>query len=99
MESHNHHHGDELDEHPEAGHSSWDAFVELAGEWEGRQKIGGETEAESGGKWAWVAPGLRYNAASGWSASAALAIPVWQRIRESHPQNRFRLMLSLRRAF
>src|SRR5205085_6937456 len=37
-ESANHHHGDELDEHPEAGgHASWDVFVELAGEWEGRQ--------------------------------------------------------------
>ncbi|MBV8907581.1 MAG: transporter, partial [Sphingomonas sp.] len=31
-ESQNHHHGDELDEHHERPHSSWDAFVELAGE-------------------------------------------------------------------
>ncbi|NUR10743.1 MAG: hypothetical protein HOQ20_02690 [Bradyrhizobium sp.] len=53
METRNHHHGDELDEHAEEHpHSSWDAFVELAGEWEGRQKIDGETEAASGGKWA-----------------------------------------------
>jgi hypothetical protein len=98
-ESHNHHHGDELDEHHEAPHSSWDAFVELAGEWEGRQKVDGQVETESGGKWAWVAPGLRYNASSGWSASAAIALPVWQRIRASHPDNRFRLMLSAGRAF
>jgi len=98
--SHDHHHGDELDEHEAVPmHSSWDAFVELAGEWEGRQRIVGEIEAESGGKWAYFAPGLRFNAASGWSASAALAIPVWQRIRASHPDNRFRLMLSLGRAF
>ncbi len=79
--SRNHHHGDEMDEHAEPPHSSWDAFVELAGEWEGRQRIDGAVETESGGKWAWVAPGLRYNAASGWSASAAVALPVWQRIR------------------
>ncbi|MFL6731106.1 MAG: hypothetical protein ACJ8EP_02050 [Sphingomicrobium sp.] len=98
-ETHNHHHGDELDEHRDPPHSSWDAFVELAGEWEGRQTIGGEIEAESGGEWVWVAPGVRYNAASGWSASAALAVPAWQRIRASHPDNRFRLMLSLGRAF
>ena len=98
--SHNHHHGDELDEHQAPHmHSSWDAFVEVAGEWEGRQRIDGELEAESGGRWAYVAPGLRFNAASGWSASAALAIPLWQRIRASHPHNRFRLMLSLGRAF
>jgi hypothetical protein len=95
----NHHHGDELDEHHEHGHSSWDAFVELAGEWEGRQKVDGEIEDASGGKWAWVAPGLRFNAASGWSASAAVAVPIWQDIRASHPDNRYRLMLSLGRAF
>ncbi|WP_196233059.1 transporter [Sphingomonas segetis] len=97
--SHNHHHGDELDEHHEHAHSSWDGFVELGGEWEARQKIGGQIEEASGGKWAWVAPGFRFNSASGWSAAAALAIPVWQRIRASHPDNRYRLTLSLGRAF
>jgi len=98
--THNHHHGDELDEHPQLPpHSAWEAFVELAGEWEGRQSIGGVTERASGGEWAWVAPGLRFNAAAGWSAAAAIAVPLWQRIRASHPDNRYRLMLSLGRAF
>jgi hypothetical protein len=99
LESHNHHHGDELDEHHEQAHSSWDAFVELAGEWEGRQKVEGDTEQASGGKWAWVAPGLRFNAASGWSASAGVALPFWQEIRSSHPDSRYRFVLSLGRAF
>ncbi len=98
-ESLNHHHGDELDEHHDQPHSSWDAFVEVGGEWEGRQKIGGAIEEASGGKWAFVAPGLRFNAASGWSVGAAFALPVWQRIRASHPDNRYRLTLSLGRAF
>jgi hypothetical protein len=98
-ESHNHHHGDELDEHEEAPHSSWDAFVELAGEWEGRQKMDGEVERASGGTWVYVAPGVRFNAASRWSASAAVALPVWQHIRASHPDNRYRLVLSVGRAF
>ena len=71
----NHHHGDELDEPHEHRQSSWDAFVELAGEWEGRQTVDGAAEAESGGKWAWIAPGLRFNSAYGWSGSAAVAIP------------------------
>lgn len=97
--SHNHHHGDELDEHHEHAGSTWDAFVELAGEWEGRQKVDGAVEPESGGKWAYVAPGVRFNAASGWTAAAAVALPVWQDIRASHPDNRYRLMLSLGRAF
>ena len=99
-EAHNHHHGDELDEHSDApALSGIDGFVELAGEWEGRQRIGGEVEEASGGKWAYVAPGVRLSAASGWSASAALAVPVWQKIRASHPNNRYRLMLSLGRGF
>jgi len=98
--THNHHHGDELDEQlEEHARSSWDGFVELAGEWEGRQKIGGEIEEASGGEWVWVAPGLRFNSASGWSAAAALAVPVWQEIRASHPDNRYRFSLSLGRAF
>lgn len=97
--SHHHHHGDELDEHHDAPQSSWDAFVELAGEWEGRQTIAGEVEEESGGGWAWIAPGVRFNAASGWSASAGVAIPVYQRIRASHPDNGYRVTLSLGRAF
>lgn len=98
-ENHNHHHGDELDEHHEPAHSSWDAFVELAGEWEGQQQVQGEVEEASGGKWAYVAPGVRFNAASGWSAGAAIAVPIWQDIRASHPDNRYRLMLSAGRAF
>jgi hypothetical protein len=99
VEGHNHHHGDELDEHHEHAHSSWDAFVEFAGEWEGRQKVRGVTEDASGGKWAWIAPGVRFNAASGWSASAGVAIPLWQEIRASHPNNAYRVIVSLGRAF
>lgn len=99
MDTHNHHHGDELDEHHERAHSTWDAFVEVAGEWEGRQKIDGDVEEASGGKWVYVAPGFRFNSAAGWSAGAALAVPVWQRIRASHPEIRSRLILSIGRAF
>jgi hypothetical protein len=91
-----HHHHDEA-EAPRT--DSWDGFVELAGEWEGRQEIGGEVEAASGGKWAYVAPGVRFNSASGWSAAASFALPVWQRIRPSHPDNRYRLTLSIGKAF
>lgn len=100
-----HHHDDDDEEHRHhhdsdaARHDSLDGFAELAGEWEGRQRIAGEVEQASGGKWAWVAPGVRFNSASGWSAGAAFAVPVRQQIRASHPDNRYRLMLSLGRAF
>jgi hypothetical protein len=95
---HNHHHGDELDEHHERASSTWDAFIELAGEWEGRERVNGRAEQASGGKWAYVAPGIRFNSASGWSAGAAVALPIWQEIRASHPDNRYRLTFSVGRA-
>jgi len=96
----NHHHGDELEEHPDAGRqSSWDAFVELTGEWEGRQRIAGETESESGGKALWLAPGARFNAAGGLSFAASFGVPLWQHIRKSHPDNDFRITLAVGKAF
>jgi hypothetical protein len=96
----NHHHGDELDEQHEAHvQASWDAFVELTGEWEGRQTVAGEVEEASGGKSVWISPGARFTSAGGWSIGAALGVPVWQRIRASHPDNDYRLSLSVGRAF
>lgn len=81
------------------GHQSWDAFVELTGEWEGRQKIGGEIEQESGGKTLWLTPGARFNAASGFAAGLGLGVPLWQHIRASHPDNDYRLTLSVGQSF
>lgn len=97
-ELHNHHHGDELDEHVAPKDSNWDLFFEVAGEWEGRQKVGGEVDQASGGAWVYAAPGVRFNK-SRWSASASFAVPLWQHIRASHPNQRYRLTLSLGRAF
>jgi hypothetical protein len=97
IEPEHHHHDatEEPHEHKLPHHDSWDAFVELGGEWEGRQRIGGEVEAASGGAWVYAAPGLQYVSASGWSAGAALALPLWQHIRAAHPNNTYRFMLSL----
>ena len=96
-----HHHDDEREPHHDAAHahSSWDAFIELSGEWEGRQKVGGEVEEESGGAVVWLSPGARFNSARGWSAAFAVGLPVWQGIRASHPDNDYRLTLALGRAF
>ena len=81
------------------GHQSWDAFVELTGEWEGRQTVDGEVEEDSGGSAVWLSPGARFNAAAGWSAAASVGLPMWQDIRPSHSDNAFRVMLSLAKGF
>ena len=80
------------------GHRSWDAFVEMSGEWEGRQRVDGEIEAASGGKSLWLSPGARFNSAGGLSVAASVGVPAWQRIRASHPDNRYRVLLSISHA-
>lgn len=103
-EAENEHHHDDHDgaaghhDHREA-RDSWDAFIELGGEWEGRQEIAGTVESASGGSWVYAAPGIRFNSRTGWSAGAAVAVPLWQHIRNSHPDNHFRVMASLGRSF
>jgi hypothetical protein len=102
-----HHHEEPDGDHDEGdsrhaephGHASWDAFVELAGEWEGRQRIAGQAEADSGGRSLWLTPGARFNAAGGFSAGLSVGLPLWQRIRASHPDNGYRVTFSLGRAF
>jgi len=89
-----HHHAD-AKPHPHHDHASWDAFVELSGEWEGRQKVDGEIEEASGGKSLWASPGARYNTADGFSIAASVGIPVWQRIRASHPDNNYRVNFAI----
>ena len=96
----NHHHGDELDDPAEAHrHTTWDAFIELSGEWEGRQKVAGEVELGSGGKSIWLAPGARFNSADGYTVAASIGLPLWQDIRDSHPDDRYRVTISVGRAF
>jgi hypothetical protein len=100
-------HHDEVDEaHDGPGHhdhahhhGSWDAFVEMTAEWEGRQKVAGEVEDASGGKSVWLAPGVRFNSAGGFSMAAAVGLPIWQHIRASHPSNDYRLALSIGHGF
>ena len=102
-------HHDKPEHHEEGGdhehaevaphsHQSWDAFVEMNAEWEGRQRVDGELEQASGGKALWISPGARFNAASGLSIAASVGVPAWQRIRASHPENRYRLQLSISHA-
>jgi hypothetical protein len=77
------------------GHASWDAFVAMTVQWEGRQRVAGEIEDASGGTSVWVSPGARFNSARGVSAAVALGMPVWQRIQETHPENSFRTTFSV----
>lgn len=85
---HRHHH-----------HAVLDGIIELNAEWECRQTVAGAIDAFSGGRSVWLSPGLRYAAASGWSLSGSIGLPIYQRIRASHPDNAYRASISLGRSF
>jgi hypothetical protein len=96
---HEHEPGEEEHEHAEAHGPALDLILELNGEWEGRQKVGGAVEQESGGRVLYLSPGIRLSASEGWAASLSLSVPVAQRIRRSHPENDYRLVAGIARAF
>lgn len=88
--------GDEPGEH---GHRSWDALAEVTAEWEGHQRVAGAVEDATGGTAVWLTSGARFNAASAYSVTLAVGVPVWQNIRASHADSSYRLTLSLGKSF
>ena len=70
-------------------------------EWEGAASaLAARLRRRSGGKWAYVAPGERFTHDLGLVGLCCFgAAGLWPEIRASHPDNRYRLMLSLGRGF
>jgi len=91
-----HHHGDSSASH---SHGGWDAVLELNGDWEGKQAVGGITDPESGGNVVYLSPGLRFASSSGWSAYASFGVPIIQHIRLSHGERDYRLISGVSWAF
>lgn len=90
-EAHPHqHHGEAHHEH-----GAWAAALELNGEWEGRQKIGGVTENETGGNIVYLSPALRFTSSREWSAFVSLGIPVVQRLRPAHSDRDYRVIAGI----
>jgi hypothetical protein len=99
---HRHEEAGEHDRHHDhnmARHPALDAIIELNGEWEGRERVAGTLDRHSGARVLWLSPGVRITTASGWGLSASAGAAIAQRVRASHPDNRYRLALSLGRAF
>lgn len=96
-EHHDHH--AHAEHHSDEPHASFYAVLELNGEWEGQQIVGGVIDEFTGARVLWLSPGARFTTASGWQATVSAGVPMAQDVRESHPDNRFRFSLSLARAF
>jgi hypothetical protein len=96
---HEHEHGEGAHEHAHPDDPALDLILELNGEWEGRQKVAGAVEEESGGQVLYLSPGVRLSMPEGWAASLSLSLPFAQRIRLSHPQNDYRVGVGVARVF
>jgi hypothetical protein len=92
-----HEHHDEAEPHVDP--ASWAVMIEPSYEWEGRQRIAGSVEADSGAKVLWLSPGLRFASPRGWSAAVSAGLPLWQEVGRSHPHNSFRVIGQLGTAF
>lgn len=55
--------------------TDWNLVVELNGGWRDREETGGVEEANSGGSWLFVSPGVNVSGRS-WSVYASLGLPV-----------------------
>lgn len=70
--------------------TAWDAIIELHGEWQDKQEIAGEQQADTGGNSLHLAPGLRYTSfgkdSRAWSAGLSVGVPVAQNPGASHPE-------------
>lgn len=90
------HHDHDTGDH---GHNRWTLVLEANGEWEGRQRVEGEIETDSGSKVVYMSPGIKYGSPAGWSAAVSAGFPIWQEVRASHPDNSFRLIMQIGSSF
>jgi hypothetical protein len=81
-------HGGMADHHP----GGLAAMIEANYEREGKQRIAGATEEDSGAEALYLSPGVRYIGAGGWSAAVSAGIPVWQDVGASHSDTALRLI-------
>jgi hypothetical protein len=69
-------HGHSGSHHDGPAHSARHVMVELNGEWRGKDETDGHKEDNTGGRLLYLAPGVRLNIGSRWSAALSAGFPV-----------------------
>src|SRR5581483_6885794 len=75
--------------HQDDEHLQWDLLLELNGEYQRPQRIGGMAEGGSE-RIVYLAPGLRATGNSGWTAALSLGVPVSQQAGAGHIETDWR---------
>lgn len=93
-------HGGEAGHDHDHGHRLlWDAFVELNGEWRARERVGGETDANSGGTLLWLSPGARLTVGGRLTIGVSVGIPIAEGLHGDQVRPSWRLVTSAGLAF
>jgi hypothetical protein len=96
--------GEEHHHHEHGGsslhsHNAWDVVLELNGEWEGKQNVGGITDPESGGNVVYLSSGLRIVSSNGWGGFLSIGVPIAQHVRLSHAETSYRVIAGVAWAY
>jgi len=80
-------------------HSAWDFILELNSHTEDQQRIAGEIEADTGGTYLLVSPGIRYTGQSAWSGYVSVGVPVFNDMGIAEPDLNLMLLAGFAKAF
>jgi len=75
-------------------HADWRGFLELVGEWDGRDRVLGETSEDSGGRQVFLAATV-LGLYGSWGVSGGPAIPLAQSSNGDAPRERLRVAVNL----
>ena len=59
-----------------SNNAPWTAVLELNGEWQDYQRIGGRIDPNSGGHLLFISPGIRYSGAKNWNTALSVGAPI-----------------------
>jgi outer membrane putative beta-barrel porin/alpha-amylase len=85
-------------ETPAHRHVNWDLILELNGEWQGKQRVAGVSDPNSGGNLIYLSPGFRMSDGS-WGATVSVGVPVLQDLNGVQHDTELRLVLGLSKGF
>ena len=77
----------------------WTLVLELNGEWEGAQRVGGVKEENSGGSQILLSPGARFSPMEGVSFYGSFGVPIVSNLGLGHAETDYRVLVGASKAF
>lgn len=97
-DSQDHDHHDHEHDHAATG-IDWDLVLEVNGERQEEETIGGIEQSETASHVVFLSPGLRATLPSGWSGYLSVGTPIHEDVERAHPEPEFRVIAGIGKAF